>query len=250
MKDTESSSTSKVHHYEKVQEFNALVGWLHSIRYRAIIELFEKLSSEISERPIRVLEIGCAHAKLYRVLSERFDIDYVGVDVVASFTALAQERYGHHSNFRVVTGSAADPAVLATQQSPHVIVALETLEHIPEHVVVRIIENIAKQRPLRFVCSVPVEVGPIVWVKNVGSALMGYSRHKEYRWRETFWAGLDRLDHLPPHGTGHKGFDWRWLAQTIRHNVQTIEIRTFPFGLLPAGLSTSVFVVSCPYGSA
>lgn len=232
--------------YEKAQEFNSLISWIHSIRYENIVSFFHQLTSEIPDRPIRVMEIGCAHAKLYQVLREQFNIDYVGIDVEPSFTALAHERHGHHPNFRVITGSAADPTVTNPVDRPDVIVALETLEHIPESIVVRIVENVARQRPTYFVCSVPVEVGPIVWAKNIGSMLMGYVRHKDYHWRETFWAGLYQLDKLPPHGTRHKGFDWRWLAQTIRHNMQIVETRTFPFGLLPAGLSTSVFFVCRP----
>jgi hypothetical protein len=127
---------------------------------------------------------------------------------------------------------------------------LEALEHIPEHAVVRIVEQVAVARPHLFVCSVPVEIGPSIWFKNVGSLLMGYSRHREYTWNETFWAGLGKLDKLPPHGLGHKGFDWRWLAQTVRHSHRITRMRTFPFDALPASVSTSVFFVAEPRRAA
>jgi hypothetical protein len=131
-------------------------------------------------------------------------------------------------------------------QRADVLVALETLEHIPEHDVVRIIEAAAAMRPTLFVCSVPVEIGPAIWLKNVGSLVMGYTRHKEYLWRETFWAGLYQLDKMPPHSTGHKGFDWRWLAQTIRHNMKVTEIRKLPARMLPAAVAFSVLLVAEP----
>jgi hypothetical protein len=127
-----------------------------------------------------------------------------------------------------------------------IIVALETFEHVPEHDAVRIIEAIAAAKPKIFVCSVPVEIGPAIWLKNVGSFITGYMRHREYRWSETFWAGLYQLDKLPAHGVGHKGFDWRWLAQTIRHNMKIKEIRRFPFNMLPAAVAFSVFMVAEP----
>jgi hypothetical protein len=127
-----------------------------------------------------------------------------------------------------------------------VLVAMETCEHIPEHDVVRIIEAVAAARPAVFVCSVPVEIGPSIWLKNVGSLVTGYMRHREYRWAETFWAGFYQLDRLPPHDTGHKGFDWRWLAQTIRHNMRVVEVRRFPFGFLPAAIAFSVFMIAEP----
>lgn len=127
-----------------------------------------------------------------------------------------------------------------------VIFALETLEHIPEHDVVRLVEAIAVARPKLFICSVPVEIGPAVWLKNVGSYLTGYIRHKDYTWTETFWAGLYQLDRLPPHVITHKGFDWRWLAQTIRHNLSIIDTRRLPFGFLPASFAFTVFIIAEP----
>lgn len=135
---------------------------------------------------------------------------------------------------------------LATLEHTDIIVALETLEQIPEHDVVRIVEAVAAAKPRLFVSSVPVEIGPAIWLKNVGSLVTGYMRHKEYRWSETFWAGLYQLDKLPPHDTGHKGFDWRWLAQTIRHNMKIKEIRRFPLSILPAAVAFSVFMIAEP----
>jgi hypothetical protein len=122
--------------------------------------------------------------------------------------------------------------------------SLETLEHIPEHIVVRLIEHIAAANPKYFVCSVPNEVGPIVWIKNVGSLLMGYYRHKEYKWSETLYAGFYQLDKVETHGTGHKGFDWRWLAQTIRHNRKITQTLSSPFRWLPKTFSVSVIFIS------
>jgi len=230
--------------YEKLQSFNIIVKWLHQFRYRHIHNVFERLAAAIPDRPIRVVEIGCAQAKLYQVLGARFNVDYTGVEINKDFVADATARYGANHNFRILQQSAAEADLRSAGEPPDIVVALETFEHIPEHVVVRIVENIARQAPRLFVCSVPVEVGPIIWIKNVGSWLMGYMRHKEYRWRETFWAGLYQLDRVRPHDTGHIGFDWRWLAQTIRHNLRIREFRKFPFSLLPAGLSTSVFFVA------
>lgn len=243
------SQSAPEYDYEKLQSFNRIVNWLHTFRYKNIYDVFQSLAAEIPDRPIRVVEIGCAHAKLYQLLNGRFRIDYTGVEINPTFVAEANQRYGQQKNFRILAQSAADVDMTSSGERPDIVIALETLEHIPEHAVVRIVENIARQRPRLFVCSVPVEVGPIIWIKNVGSWLMRYLRHTEYSWRETLWAGLYQLDRLPPHGTGHKGFDWRWLAQTIRHSLQITEFRKFPARLLPAGLSTSVFFVARPRGT-
>jgi hypothetical protein len=231
-------------YYEKNQRFNFLVSWLHAFRYKNILSLFSVVASKAQGKQIKVVEIGCAHAKLFSILNERFEIDYTGIDVDLHFVQTAQSRYGQNPNFRIIHDSAKD--ALVNIKNADVLVSLETFEHIQEHEVVRIIEAIAIAKPGLLVCSVPVEIGPAIWLKNVGSLLTGYNRHKEYRWVETFWAGLYQLDKLPPHGTGHKGFDWRWLAQTIRHNMQVIEIRKFPFGFLPTAFAFSVFMVAVP----
>lgn len=223
--------------YERFQSANPINSWLHSFRYRHILNVVGSLGLN---RPIKIIDVGCAYGKLYDVLSARFKIEYTGVELDGTFANMAQVRHKNRANFSVICGSAVD--VLPTLERPDILIALETFEHIPESECVRTVEAVAKLKPGLFVCSVPVEIGPAIVIKNVGSLLSGYVRHKEYSWSETFWAGLYQLDKLPPHGTGHKGFDWRWLAQTIRYNMQIKETRRFPFGL-PAALSTSIFMV-------
>lgn len=229
-------------YYEKAQNFNPIVRWLHSIRYKYMIELFDRIQSENPGRAIKIVDIGCAHAKTFSILNERYNISYVGVELDQSFAETAQQRYGDKANFRVINDTIENH--YAELESVDVIMSLETLEHIPEHIVVRLIEKIAAVNPKYFICSVPNEVGPIVWIKNVGSLLMGYMRHTEYKWRETFYAGIYNLDEVETHGTGHKGFDWRWLAQTIRHNRKITKTMSSPFRWLPKTLSVSVIFIS------
>jgi 2-polyprenyl-3-methyl-5-hydroxy-6-metoxy-1,4-benzoquinol methylase len=176
--------------YEQAQDFNALTRWLHSFRYRKILQVFAQLKQRTPNRALRVTEIGCAHAKLFDLLRSRVSIEYTGIELEEEFVEVARERYGSYSNFRIVRGSAADPRNFVSEPPPDIVIALECLEHIPEREVVRVVEVISRLRPAFFVCSVPVEVGPAVWLKNVGSLLSGYMRHKEYTWPETFWAGL------------------------------------------------------------
>lgn len=60
-------------YYEKNQSFNPLVSWLHSIRYKYLIELFNQLQSEDPLKQIRVVDIGCAHAKSFGLLNQRYN---------------------------------------------------------------------------------------------------------------------------------------------------------------------------------
>ncbi len=234
--------------YEKTQRHNALTRWLHSRRYRNVVELTRELARRIPDRPIRVVEIGSAVSKLYDVLDPLYRIEYTGIELDAEFCRIAQERHAHRDNFRVIHGSASDPAVFPMLGHPDLLCALETLEHIPEHQVVRIVERMARLEPRLAVFSGPIEIGPSILIKNVGSLLVGYARAKNRPWREVFWASLYQLDRIPPHGTGHGGFDWRWLAHTIRHNLKIREIRKSPFSFLPAALSFSFMIVAEPRG--
>jgi SAM-dependent methyltransferase len=232
------SSFANLTYFEKAQAFNPLVSFLHSIRYKHLLRLFSGLASD---ETLRVVDIGCAHAKAFQLLNSRFKISYVGIELDKNFADVAKARYGSFDNFRMINGLIQD--FYSELENADVVLALETLEHIPEDIVVRVIEKIAQAHPKAFMCSVPNEVGPIIWIKNVGSLLMGYTRHREYKWRETFFAGVFNLEKVGTHTTTHKGFDWRWLAQTIRHNMKITEISSTPVSWLPKTLSASIIIV-------
>ena len=118
--------------YEALQGYNVFTRWLHSIRYRHILSVIEEFATcESPRRPVRILDIGCGPAKLYRILNERFPIEYLGCEIQAGFIEVARARHGNQPNFRIT-----DQSITSGNISLHdwdIIVALETLEHIPEH---------------------------------------------------------------------------------------------------------------------
>jgi hypothetical protein len=207
--------------YEHNQSYNIATRWLHSLRYRHVLEILDGI-----RQPFRLLDIGCGPCKLYEVVNSKFD-----VEVEPNFIQVAQARHSHKPNFRLVAESIMQ--VIDEHENFDVICALETLEHMPRQDVRVLLDKVAARRSSLFMASVPVEIGPSIWLKNVGSALCGYSRHEEYTWTETFWAGLYRLDKLPPHGTDHKGFDWRWLRSQMVERFPDIEVHKLPFPVLP-----------------
>jgi len=230
--------------YEKNQNFNALVRWIHNIRYNYIIEIFNVIHNKNPEIQIKIVEIGCANAKLFGILNKLYSINYVGIEINQYFAENANNKYGHLSNFKIINDNVTNH--YEEFEGVDFIIALETFEHIPENIVVRLIERISSSKPKYFICSVPNEIGPIVWIKNIGSILMGYMRHKEYKWSDTLWAGFYQLDYIETHGIGHKGFDWRWFAQTIRFNRKISQTFTSPFRYLPKTLSLSIiFITVC-----
>jgi 2-polyprenyl-3-methyl-5-hydroxy-6-metoxy-1,4-benzoquinol methylase len=231
--------------YEELQAYNFLTRWLHSGRYRRILKVVERFAAaRVSSEPIRILDIGCGPGKLYALLDRRFSIDYHGCEIHPASLEAAQERYADRANFAISGRSVVSGDVSLERYD--IIVALETLEHINERDVVRLIESIEKAKPKLFICSVPVEIGPAVWLKNVGSWICRYPRHEEYSWAQTFWAGFYQLDRLPVHQTGHIGFDWRWLAQAVRQNMKIKILTKLPISWLPAAVSSSIFIVAEP----
>jgi SAM-dependent methyltransferase len=226
--------------YRRFQAHNAALAWHHSRRYLALARIVRGANLGW---PVRVLDIGCGDAAVFPVLDACAPIEYVGIDSSAYFVPAARESYGACPNFSALHLSALDLPGLLALSRPDIVAALETLEHIPDDDVARVIANVAALRPTVFVCSVPVEVGPAVWAKNIASFLMRYHRHREYSWRETFWAGLYRL---PEHRGTHKGFDWRKVTEEIGRHMRIQRIERFPSQLLPAALSASVFIVAAP----
>jgi len=224
--------------YDEVQNWNFITTWLHSFRYKHVIDALAHY-----DKPFSLIDVGCAYGKLFSVLDTLHTIDYIGIEPPGYFAIVARQRHGHRSNFRVLDAYAPEGL---EGLSAEVIVALETLEHIPEPQCVRVVEKIAAMKPKLFIASVPVEVGPAIWMKNVGSALSGYSRHREYTWSETWFAGLGMMNRVRVHETGHRGFDWRWLAQTIRHHFHIREMRRFPLSFMPVSCSSTVFMICEP----
>lgn len=232
---------AELHDYERVQNFNAITRFLHSVRYRKLLEVASQLQPRHGDK-LKVVDIGSGPCKAYSVLSSALNIDYHAIELDNEFAEVAQQRYGARDNFRLSHGSIMDH--LDSIDGADLVIALESLEHIPENLVVRVVEAIGASEFQRLYVTVPNEVGPAIAIKNVGSLLMGYQRHREYNWGETFRAAAYDLDRVGLHDTGHKGFDWRWLAQTIRHNCEILEIFTSPMKGVPRSMSPSIGYVA------
>ncbi len=232
--------------YEKLQNKNFITKFLQSYRYAWILSIFKKLAKEVNYKPITVVDIGCGTCKLFQVLNETsLLINYIGIDINENYLDLAYKRYSGIENFQIIKGS-AEEIIPNLDQKIDIFTALESLEHIPEYLVPYLLRCISKKNPKILACSVPLEVGPTIWIKNIGSKLMGYERYKEYKWIETFWAGLYQLDRVEPHKTGHKGFDWRWLKHNIRQNMKIISTNKSPFPFIPSAFAPSICFTAGP----
>jgi 2-polyprenyl-3-methyl-5-hydroxy-6-metoxy-1,4-benzoquinol methylase len=128
--------------YEATQNFNYVTRYLHSFRYRNLMVCLAELSQQITSRPIDVLELGCNAGRAYEAMHDRFTINYRGVDIDEEVIATARQRYADRTNCAFLLADAADPRFVEPGCAD-IVVALETLEHIPDATVVRIVENVA-----------------------------------------------------------------------------------------------------------
>ena len=229
---------NELHTYEKTQNLNFITTLLHSTRYRNLQKIVKEVSTE-KNGPIRIVDIGCGPAGSFeKILDLGVEFEYLGIELLEDFCDLARERYGSYKFFNITCDSIENQ--FDNFINADLIIGLESFEHIPEGVVVRTIEAIGKSNFSYFYLTVPNEVGIAILLKNVGSWLMGYPRYKEYKWSETLAASIYELDYVERHSTRHKGFDWRWLAQTLRQNVKVIRKTTSPVSIVPKFLSPSI----------
>lgn len=225
--------------YEKKLNRNALTRYLHSFRYRQLVDL---VAQKFKDRPFTVLDIGCGPGGAFDAMSDS-QVRYRGVDIREDFIRAANLRY-QSENCSFDVADVTEPGF--DFSGFDMIIALETFEHVPEAKLVRVIERIADARPEFLLCSVPIETGPSVAIKNFGSRLMGYDRSSGDTF-QTINAALSRLNKIPPHGVGHLGFNWIWLEQTLRHNMKIVESRSLPYRVIPKALSPSVMFKCVPY---
>lgn len=229
--------------YESKQNFNFITRFLHSTRYKNLKKLI--ISAAKQKEFLKVIDIGCGPGKAYEVIQNMgLNFNYLGIDPNENFCEVALNRYGQFPNFSIICDTIENQ--FDELNDADVIIGLETFEHIPEAIVVRTLEQISKTNFIYFYITVPNEIGPALLIKNLGSAIMGYSRYKQYTWKETFFASIYNLDKLPRHSTEHKGFDWRWLAQTVRQNVSIIKITKNPSQFIPRYLSPSIGFICKP----
>jgi trans-aconitate methyltransferase len=98
-----------------------------------------ELSYQITDRPIEILELGGNTGRAYEAMHARFRVNYRGVDIDEEVIVIARQR----TNCAFLLADAADPQFVEPG-SADIVVALETLELIPEATVVRTAENVAR----------------------------------------------------------------------------------------------------------
>lgn len=231
--------------YRSKQQFNPINRYLHSIRYG---ELRRFLATVLTKDDPSIFEIGCGYGQSIDVIRSALggrSFKYYGADLGTSYIEHAKSHHGS-SDVRFECRDARDMAAESFRppEPPDCIIALEVFEHIRETDVPKVVEWLVRMDAPALI-TVPNETGPAILIKNLGSAAMGYVRHRDYRLKDTLNAAFGRMERLPPHGRSHIGFDWRWLLSVLKQRYR-VDVRTSPYPFVPRSLSPSIFFYCWP----
>jgi SAM-dependent methyltransferase len=231
---------------------SAVVRWSHGRRFDVARRLAGRRAGG------RLLDYGCGDGTFVAIAHGDFS-EAVGWDVDPGQIAECQRRLGQLPGvrFEIVPKSAASNAASGWD----VVTCMEVLEHCLEAERRRVLDRLASlvRADGVVVISVPIEMGPSVAGKQLFRAIAGLRNAGDYRHRERYSPFEMLLSVLgrrvrrvsfegrsadgPYRYYGHKGFDYRELAQEIAERF-TIEERLFsPMPWLGPILNSQVWFV-------
>jgi 2-polyprenyl-3-methyl-5-hydroxy-6-metoxy-1,4-benzoquinol methylase len=245
-------------HYAQKQLLSpsGLVRWSHGSRFRLARALVAPYAGT------RLLDYGCGDGTFLGLVQDLFP-QATGVDVDALQIADCAVRFASAPAISFLT---TDRLTGPSHQDGYdVIVCMEVLEHCPDDIQVRVLDQIADITAARgtVIVSVPIEIGPPVVAKQCARALVALGGLKEYTTRERYRAAeLFRMlratadttfpreeyrgvgpDGSPTRFTGHKGFNWRALERLIGRRFAIEQRRFSPLPWLGPWLNSQVWFV-------
>tara|TARA_Y100000389_G_scaffold205131_1_gene263736 strand:+ start:6106 stop:6813 length:708 start_codon:yes stop_codon:yes gene_type:complete len=224
-------------YFDKTINFNFITRYLHNRKYLITKKI---LCKHPRTQKINIIDIGCGSASMYEHLKDcNLNFNYIGIEPDKDLFDTATKNYGENDNFSILKDIIENNEDIL--ENSHVIIAMDSLEHIPYNNRNELIKKISQLQNKVFLVNVPNEVGPILAIKNIGSFLMGYPRYKEYSFIESVYATFYRIDKMKPHIDAHKGFDWRTLEYSLRYNFKN-KVKVFTiYKLVPKFLSPSIY---------
>lgn len=208
-------------------------GYLHSSRFIWAKKIIDRL------RPESVIELGCFDGRLLDYIKPH---SYVGLDAGwEGGIDSAIERYRDIPAFHFYKSSM--PADLARFDSGTIDlgVALETLEHIPPHMLDDYLRELSRIVSGHVVFSVPNEKGVVFlgkWI--VKSILLRDDDGEKYKISEVLFATIGMTSKV--RRDEHKGFDYEKLIDQIGTYFDIEAVSGVPFGF--PFLSFSVGIIA------
>lgn len=217
-----------------LEQGNFLTRLAHGGRYQKTLDLAADVRAGVA------IDVGCGDGMLLRRAYDRgIARSGYGVDIDPEMRRSAAARFPGTDLFRFIA-----PDQLAASVPAHSCdlgICTETLEHVPD--ALQVLDALIRAvRPGgRVIVTVPIEVGPSLFGKQLGRFMAGLRRpygYEKYSLRELVSAGLfwNPRTFYSSHADGydgpraHKGFDYRELESAIRARM---EIERTVFSPLP-----------------
>ena len=211
---------------------------MHLARYKWIQRELEKLKVDFTS----VFELGCFDGKLIDWLPER-EFRYVGMD--ANWDGgldIAWEKYADHPEYEFIESST--PEELPDKEKFDISVSMETLEHVNPAQLDAFLQRLANLTGQYCFVTVPNEIGPVFFAKNIVKMFMGSSRN--YSFKEFFYHCLGRTDCVSNPKGGHKGFSYLQFIREFKEHFELVKTVGIPNSILPPYLNFGVGLIGRP----
>lgn len=228
-------------HYARKQIFsrNRLVAWSHTRRFAVARQLVSPYAGR------RLLDYGSGDGTFLAMVHDLFP-SALGVDIEPAQVRECADRLSSLTGLTFATTDAIGQAHYSGEFQ--VVTCMEVLEHCPEDVRERVLDDLRRLLAPdgTLIVSVPIETGPSLAGKQAARAfasltgLREYDRRERYTAREfleMFFAGphtaipraestMTLADGRVLRFTGHKGFNWRALERALQTRF-VVERRLF-----------------------
>lgn len=245
--------------YARKQLFGrGLIGWSHARRFHTALRMVEPYAGAA------LLDYGCGDGTFLALVHDRFP-RAVGAEIDPGLVEDARRRFGAAEGLSFIH---TDEVAALPDGGFGVVTCMEVLEHctaeIAEGVIAQLRRLVAADGVV--IVSVPVETGPALLVKTAARAVAGMRGVSGYQERERYAPGelarmlfagartsIDRPVYetrfpsgAPNRFHGHKGFNWRLLAERLRRDFHLRDVRFSPVPVLGRVLNSQVWMTCAP----
>ena len=181
---------------ENIIKYNFLTKFLHKRKYNLINKILLK---KYKNKYFQIIDFGCGTCSLYNNLRKDLNFSYLGIDNNNKALSLGLKRNGDKRNFSVLNKDLSEfqDTENYVDEIPLVFVCFDFLEHINYWNAKSFLESISVYDFDYLFVNLPKENGLSILLKNFISFIIGYRRHREYKWSQTFLASLNLFDYLP-----------------------------------------------------
>ena len=156
---------------------------------------------------------------------------------------ISKSRYKHFKNFQsfCISVNKFNFSKHLSHKDSNNYICFDAIEHMSFQDFQIMIDNLLKTNVDNLFINIPVENGLSLLIKNLGSALIGYRRHKEYTFLQTILATFSLFSYLPVHKNKHLGFQWKKIYNYLKIKYD-VKIYTSPIKYVPIFISPNLFM--------